>query len=352
MTKRKNLKKKGNTQSKLQKRVPFSSPKDAATKATSVFTIVRNALASPLLRLPLEIRHKIWTEVLGDRLIHLEYDYSRGTDADNKRDGYLSSRFSAYIKKYNRSAWSHIVCGNDCREDQSIEKVVYNRERGTEKVYSWRPHNGCNRDYRRMNPAVPLESHGYETMHLTVLRSSRQIYVEANQVLWSTNTFSFTRPIPFNCFMMTRNIHQKRLIRKIRLEMEWNRDFYVIGWIRSLPIGLVRSLTGLRTLRLQIVHNMQADAYQNAAKDPKFPEGTFRCDALQKLSVLPLSAAEVAVRASETMEIRSVPGQWTARDRKETAGRLRAMLLNPRGAEAFAEAQRKEEELRKELRGG
>ncbi|KAL8634695.1 MAG: hypothetical protein Q9228_007725 [Teloschistes exilis] len=76
MTKRKHPAEAGAPKPKRQskERVAFSVPKNAATKAL----ITRNATDSPLLRLVLEIRNKIWTEFLGDRLVHIEYyeDYS------------------------------------------------------------------------------------------------------------------------------------------------------------------------------------------------------------------------------------------------------------------------------------
>lgn len=42
---------------------------------------------------------------------------------------------------------------------------------------------------------------GHETMRLSVLRSCRQIYVEANNMLWTFNTFSFADPTTFERFM-------------------------------------------------------------------------------------------------------------------------------------------------------
>ncbi|KAL8774004.1 MAG: hypothetical protein Q9194_004155 [Teloschistes cf. exilis] len=115
----------------------------------------------------------------------------------------------------------------------------------------------------------------------------------------------------------------------------------------------IRSFSGLRALRLQIIHDMEAGVYRRVAKEePEFPQGTFWADGLQKLSVLPLARIEVAARGSELAKYRLGPGQWTEQDRKELAGRLRAMLLNPKGAEAYAEYQEKEKELSRRLTRG
>lgn len=91
-------------------------------------------------------------------------------------------------------------------------------------------------------------------------------------------------------------------------------------------MAVVRSFTGLRALRLQIIHDMEAGVYRRVAKEePEFPQGTFWADGLQKLSVLPLAQIEVAARGSELAKYQLGPGQWTEQDRKEFARRLRAM---------------------------
>ncbi|KAL8964415.1 MAG: hypothetical protein Q9183_004465, partial [Haloplaca sp. 2 TL-2023] len=63
---------------------------------------------------------------------------------------------------------------------------------------------------------VPLEK-----IQLQGLQVSRQIYQEANEVLYSTNTFSFDDPIPFRYFLEPRSPLQSRMIRKLRLRMDW-----------------------------------------------------------------------------------------------------------------------------------
>ncbi|KAL9581438.1 MAG: hypothetical protein Q9212_003902 [Teloschistes hypoglaucus] len=292
-------------------------------------SIVRNASTSPLLRLPPEIRNQIWTEVLGRRLIHLEYDCEPDDD---------------------ELTWKHQVCEDDAPEDQPGEKCTFTGKNGIHLVYWCRPHYRCNRRYPELLVALPLDSDEYEKMHLTLLRSCRQIYVEANQVLWSTNTFSFTAPVSFQHFTQTRTGHQKRLIRTLRLEMEWTPKRDIVPWIRALTMTVVRSFTGLRALRLQIIHDMEAGVYRRVAKEePEFPQGTFWCDGLQKLSVLPLARVEVAVRGTELAKYQFGLEQWTERDRKELGDRVQAMLLNPKGAEAYAEYQERQKEISRSL---
>ena len=99
---------------------------------------------------------------------------------------------------------------------------------------------------------------------------------------------------------------------------------------------LLNSMIGLRTLRLNILYEMKEHLWQ-AVKD-YFLESTSFTDGLRKLSTLPLTDAEVAFRISEhTPE----PGLWQKVDRDACAQKLREILLNPEGAEVYAEQQRR-----------
>ncbi|KAL8888449.1 MAG: hypothetical protein Q9215_004127 [Flavoplaca cf. flavocitrina] len=142
--------------------------------------MVRNATTSPLLRLPPEIREKIWTEVLGGRLIHLDYNYF-----DDELDFDDSDRL--YEWSFNRSPWRHIVCEDDGPEDRGKEKWVPNPRyykaipgAPTHWVY---PHAACDLGYEDPGPSRPIVYHKHEGMRLTALRVSRQMYAEANRVL-------------------------------------------------------------------------------------------------------------------------------------------------------------------------
>ena len=170
-------------------------------------------------------------------------------------------------------------------------------------------------------------------MRLSVLRSCRQIYVEANNILWTSNTFSFADSVTFKRFMMTRTIHQKRLIESLRLQMEWV-DYQ---WDRSLKMALVRSLSGLRRLRLNMEQKLLIGSYESA-KSRNLLYITTHCDGLKKLSTLPLAEVEIVV---ETPIIESEDHLWTKADRHDFAEGLRIILLNPKGAQIYAEDQLK-----------
>lgn len=149
-------------------------------------------------------------------------------------------------------------------------------------------------------------------------------------------------------------MHQRRTIRNLRIELDWrglNPNFK--AWNKALDIGTARSLSGLRSLRVRVVHNMTEEAYRSCCGPFRldflsWPEDTYFCESLRKLSIQPLVSADVVVECSPYTD--DIDAQWTRTSREEVAGRLRRMLLNPWGAEDYAEAKRKEKEANAELR--
>lgn len=340
MTKRKSPEEKAFQRPTSRKRVAFSAPKDAATKAL----IKGNALTSPLLRLPLEIRNKIWSDVLGDRLIHLRYLYDHTVDFATSDSFYANSRWSSTLGTTYGSVWRHLVCEEDCPENQ--EDRNWTTSYG---FLSIRPHFACevDLDYEPIEPNTIYKEWyccGHEMMRLSVLRSCRQIYVEANKILWTTNTFSFADPTTFKRFIVTRNINQKRSIKSLRLQMEWDTSDGK-EWNQALNMALVKSVTGLRRLRLRIDHKLDATRYEWIKSNNLLYTITC-CEGLQKVSTLPLTEVEVVVKNPQFI---SEDDLWTKVDREDFAEGLRKILLNPKGAEIYADDQLKwKEECKKQ----
>ena len=182
-------------------------------------------------------------------------------------------------------------------------------------------------------------------MRLTVLRVSNQTYAEATRVLWTSNIFSFHDGITAKRFLMTRTMNQKRLIRSLRFEMQWWLEQYYKEWNSALTMPVVRSLSGLRNLRVLITHDMEAELYEDSKND--LLDTTSWCEGLRKLSTLPLTNVEVLVKSAG---LRISQRMWTHSDMKEVAAGLQEMLLNPEGAEVYAEQQRRLQEVMKRCR--
>lgn len=293
--------------------------------------------------MPLEIRNKIWKFVLGDQLIHFEYMGAKLVHAGTGE----------------RRSCKHIVCRRDRPEHEMTEQEI-----------GWRqPHQSCDHELSQKWGYNPMTYPGEEkkpdpeSMHLTVLRVCRQTYNEANNVLWTTNTFSFNDADPtFVDFMESRSTPQKKLLRKLRLQMDWVYEDDKC-WNRVLRITLIRSLIGLRSLRLQINHSMKAKVYQ-WAKARGNELGLFQMRQLEfidKIAILPLTDVEVFV--SDFPQLVDYPSDedeseppadtspsWTAEDRTDYAEGIRKILLDPKGADIYAQKQEVLQEIYREDR--
>lgn len=151
--------------------------------------------------MPLEIRNKIWALVLGDQLIHLEY-------LDK------IAKYASHGLTEKRQVWQHIVCQHDCPENLTIKKSTWRKSNGDEETFIWQqPHHHCDVQLAyELGSEYKQSSH--ESVHLTALRVCRQMYIEANDVLWSTNTFSFNHAaISLDRFMSARTTRQKQSLK-------------------------------------------------------------------------------------------------------------------------------------------
>ncbi|KAL8975301.1 MAG: hypothetical protein Q9197_000469 [Variospora fuerteventurae] len=178
-------------------------------------------------------------------------------------------------------------------------------------------------------------------MHLTVLGASRQIYVEANRILWATNTFSFSDGVTMKDFMKIRNAHQKRLIHNLRFDMHVSYTEEK-KWNSSLNMALFRSLTGLQTLRLKITYDMGKDLW-DTTKD-RFVQQNSEFQGLRELSILPLTSAELVIRTSSDPyanfpRVSWQKGLWQQPDMDQRAKKIRQLLLNPQGVDIYAQRQ-------------
>lgn len=283
--------------------------------------------------------------MLGDRLVHFQYLYDDEVSFETNEELHIGMNWSHELQEGYGSAWRHVICEEDCPENQEDRKLTTMDG----EVFWIRSHHACesNLGYDPVKPdMIYKESYcaDRDMMRLSVLRSCRQIYVEANNILWTTNTFSFADATTLKRFMMTRNINQKRSIQSLRLQMEWV-SYGEREWNKALNIALVRSLSGLRRLRLHIEHKMDPKEYEKAKSYDRLYATTFY-EGLKKLSTLPLTEVEIVVR---NPKFESEDDLWTKLDRQDFAEGLRKILLNPKGAQIYAEDQLKwKERVRKE----
>ena len=252
--------------------------------------------------------------MLGNQLIHLEYVGKKSV--------------SGHILR-------HIVCKNDCPEDELIKESTWTNSLGDVEIVWRQPHYHCDGTLAYSTGAHPKQW-GHESMHLGILRVCGQFYSGASYALWTTNTFSFNDAArTFNHFMKGRTSHQKGMLRRLRFQMDWvwSEDG---PWNRALDMTLIKSLTGVRSLRLQINHSVEAFTHYQA-KMRGNEIALFKPEHLElvhRMAMLPLLNVEVFV--GDRSPPFNLDALWTAEDRKEYAEAIRKMLLDPNGAARYA----------------
>ena len=228
------------------------------------------------------------------------------------------------------------MCEHDCPESQRAPKRTWMSMNKYSGIVPGRSHDRCKHS---LNDKYRAEHNlHHKSMTLDIMQACRQAYNEANQVLWSTNTFSFCDAATLDQFMVARRLYQKRTLRKLRLEMDWSWELDK-PWNKAIGITLVRSLPGLRSLRLQISHSMTAASYREA-KARGSELGLFQTQYLgfaHRMATLPLTDVEVFV--GDRYHRQSFGLDWSTKDRLEYAEGIRDILLNPKGAEIYAQDQ-------------
>lgn len=314
MTKRKIEDEEGATN--CQRKPIFTAPVDVAINKEDD-GLAPSGSSSPLLRMPSEIRSKIWRMLLGDRLIHLEY---------------LGHIPTGVGQRTETEIFRHTVCENDCPEDEMVEHSIRSRCAAGKEVIWRQPHFDCD---RKLAYKGDSNKWTHKSVHLKALRVCRQIHDEASYVLWTTNTFSFNDAAKtFYHFMSGRTTYQKELIKSLRLQMDWVWEEDKL-WNVALDMGLLRSLTGLRSLRLQVNHRVPP-GYNERAKYwgsniNQFEQG--HLELVHRMVIWPLKHVEVFV--GDRSQPRNLDTLWMVEDKKDYAEGILRILLDPDAATKF-----------------
>jgi hypothetical protein len=223
------------------------------------------------------------------------------------------------------------------------------------------PHESCRalltilRSDREKLDSRHLEYHNRKEHLLPVqlLRVCRQIYIEANPLLWSNNTLSFGRPSDFKDFMADRIGAQKAHITHLHLDMSKVYPY----WPDSRPssaasLGIVKSLVGLRSLSVyvsdwvihdKLVRNVGDDETAQITEWKRLVEG-HACDELTHYKILPLAKVMVlmtnsAARQHESPAIPNDSENWRRWERMKYAESIRQTILDAEGPQKFEKEQ-------------
>ena len=294
-------------------------------------SIQRNAFKSPLLKLAGEIREKIFSLVVGHQLIHLLYFPT--------------------LKKFRHTictaaasedeAYEDFMNGHTPSDDSAVFHSVTFKER---HVYckSWvdKIDRFFRADYRRLCRLMSTEERRKPTLDLTILGACRQMYEEANVLLWTTNTFSFEDGPTLRVFIDGLHSTQRNKLSRIHIDFE-GLSFSAQQWEQALRPSFLAKLKGLRTLHATF------DEFS------KSHYGSITPTPISVMQILPLQHVTVLIGDLFKRRI-SEHDTWTITQKREAAEALRNKLLNPDGykvlaaeikaEEAIREAQQEEEE--------
>ncbi|KAL9621142.1 MAG: hypothetical protein Q9160_004393 [Pyrenula sp. 1 TL-2023] len=185
----------------------------------------------------------------------------------------------------------------------------------------------------------PPTSSQRDSIDLRLLRVCRQVYQEANPLLWKTPVFSFTEEGPLREFVNTRTTAQRRQIQKLHLHhyaLHRTPAPLFRGWQDLERLPFVRPLTGLKEVQLTLALSLdrsastvgQDDLDASMMKHTLKPFINLRYHSLRDVTVL---IQHSKARDSSFPDFMS--DSWRAR----IADQLKALMLDPNGRELCEE---------------
>lgn len=364
--------------------------------------IRKNAATSPLLLLPSEVRENILIHLVGDNLIHVKYlvaldlyyanraedkhlnpdnseddgseePLSNGmvdTDNDNGDDNYdfeiavhearLASSVAGLAtsnvrEQTTQPTFRHAICVANQSEQSAYEEaisghaVVPEGESPEFYVASCKErHAAC-----KMCGSGPMFLQGNDRkalrVDLNVLGVCRQLYEEANHLLWATNTFSFDDPKTLQKFLASLNPAQKRNLTNIHIgtiiggyhssyaDANYRARHDDSYWGKALKLSCLNILRGVQALHLCLRQGFQCiQAYSNVSAEEMI-ETALQSDMDPILRLRTLSVKDVTVivsdDATELEKNRKSVHRWTAKKKMDYAESIRVQLMDPGGAE-------------------
>ena len=279
-------------------------------------------------------------------------------DYDDKVASFLAREMTPSLSdQIPRPAFRHAICVANQSEQAAYEEsgsgsvVVPEGESPEHYVASCRDrHAACNMCGSGPMFLLKKDQHAL-TIDLNVLGVCRQLYEEANHLLWTTNTFSFEDPQTFGKFFGSLNPAQKRNLTSIHISADigglgsyynisayqrarWDSDY----WGKGLKIPNLKMLRGVQTLHLCINQGFQCLTRGYGNESPEILiELAQKADmeSILRLRALPLKHATVMV-SDDAEKLKHTGGmayRWTVTKKNEYAESIRVQLADPGGAE-------------------
>jgi hypothetical protein len=178
------------------------------------------------------LRNKIWGYVLGNQLIHIGVQES----------------YQRYTSKLIKPRLYNTKCQSSITERKAYElsKTLKNIQKTSIKPEEAKVllcgdrHAAC---YAELIAAHNCENTP-SGLNVSALTVCRQIYVDANPILWGTNTWSFHMSSAWRLWLENRNAIQRRLLSKVHLCHS--------AILKFVPKATISAFKGLEELNIDI----------------------------------------------------------------------------------------------------
>lgn len=234
-----------------------------------------NATQSPLLRLPAELRNKIYKLVFGGYLIHVEHAEVRPGTGDKRLEelfdlSHLGLSFRDKVLRY-------YICKSSLTEDDAYQR---SKDASLNEQTPFKPNHMDMQNYWRMGDRFHIDSckdrHEYcipdapvtarmfthlnKILNLDVTRVCRQIHDETRLLPFYLNIFAFQQATGFLGFFSSLRSFQGQGVKEVCLFMTAGQDVcdpaLTSRWNDALFVPtLLERVKGLRILHISITHS-------------------------------------------------------------------------------------------------
>ena len=326
--------------------------------------------------MPSEIREKILKNVVGENLIHIRYidprklvddlhraemarlvfgsssDDIGGDSSDSEDTSYdskLDSKANTLSSYVSLGGLGHNICVSSPSERSLYEQAVSSSITvpDGESIDHYMPsckerHGVCRNTKQDLQEGPSLR------IDLRVLGASRQLYEEANYLLWTTNMFSFDDPCTFKNFLTSLNPAQKRHLTYLHFNAIFLRSYENNkDWSKALKVSHLKMLRNIQYLHLcfELPRNhgdyfcwwLSLPPKQMTIEDT-FEHGLepfLRFRVIAKRFGVTVIVSDVDIDSGDIITTGSKSPRLTTTEKLQFAESFRARLMDPRGIEVM-----------------
>ena len=314
-------------------------------------SVERNARESSLLRLPDELRLRIFQYTIGGSLIHISHFKGLPVWSIRAAEG---KPFDDSLRA--GGVFRHSLCVAGEWEHEAYDKavnglaVIPSHDTAAFHIQMWKDrHQRCKcwEGFYRDGDYEAESVKPDQKLSLTLLGACRKTYEEGFTILWTTNTFSFCNGASFGAFMASLNPAQKKALKKLNLSSGWSMPSSRRNeWTQHLKVLSLKMLKSLATLHLSF--NITARRPLICPRDHPIDDVVstadwfaafmrFRLSALKTLTVM-ISDDVVNMRASRSrfgLTLDDTTDRFSAPQKRQIAQSLIARINDPQGAATF-----------------